>query len=316
MTILGEVCGYLAAVVWSRKRRGKGCGAGWRNTRGGAGEHRVIAECRLSPRFTVSSFASSSRVKAMFRWASVIPMSDSVRSVMTGDCFSTVRQSAEAGRSNSPSRRSTPIARRPSLFSSSSLPSTLKPLHIRVHHVKRMAILLFGGRLLPVSRGRAANVATVGIVKETVPSRFTVRAWPFTSSTSFSNSAREPLSFRTPSALSSFTFVQSRLSSISGAVLCKFLRSGTEYLVVTYARVRNLSRRLDQRSPWSLRSPLMEDVGGRLASAPGRRGSAGTAADRQAPPTACPCPPPFGHCRPSPCRQKCERHCEKQIGRG
>jgi hypothetical protein len=61
-------------------------------------------------RFTVSSFASCSRVKARLRCASLVPTSGSVRSGMAGTFHKALRQPASAGRSNSPSSRLTPKA--------------------------------------------------------------------------------------------------------------------------------------------------------------------------------------------------------------
>ena len=71
-------------------------------------------------RFTVSSFAVASRVKATFRCASLIPTSTSVRPGIAGGFSNAARQSAVAGRSNRPNRRRMATAR--AFFEQSLMP--------------------------------------------------------------------------------------------------------------------------------------------------------------------------------------------------
>ena len=55
------------------------CGDAGRSIRAAAGGHPATSSVPAASRFTVSSFAASSRVKATFRCASLIPTSASVR---------------------------------------------------------------------------------------------------------------------------------------------------------------------------------------------------------------------------------------------
>ena len=101
--------------------------------------------------------------------------------------------------------------------------------------------------------------------EESVRAGVSVSAWPFTSSTSFSNSACEPVfTPRVRSRCTPASVETDAAARASGAVVCQnAFRSGMEYRVVTTHRPRLVaaSPLSSAAMPWSLSSPGVGEVG-------------------------------------------------------
>ena len=116
-------------------------------------------------RFTVSSFASSSRVKATFRCASLMPTKRLGQPGMAGAFRSAVEAVGgwRAGRTG-PSSRST-AQRAPAFLFSCASCRRLEPLHIRIHDAEGVAALLLGVGFLELHEVAFADVAGVGVAQ-------------------------------------------------------------------------------------------------------------------------------------------------------